>query len=139
MTRAHRWTPPQRISAWLPLVAGLGLAACHAQSGSAPILTSLSPTAADITSGNPVEITVRGAGFDSLNTVHFGRLVIPSVARSNDSTLRFGIPTDDTFLTDRGPAPVQPLASGTYEVRVETRKGRSNPLPITVVNGRSAR
>lgn len=117
----------------------VALGACHAQSNGAPIITSLAPITADITSGNHVEVTVRGAGFDSLNTVHFGRLVIPSVPRTNDSTLRFGIPTDDTFLTDRGPAPVQPLAGGTYDVRVETRKGRSNALTMTVVNGRSAR
>jgi hypothetical protein len=126
----------------LPLAAvfaTLALGACHAQSGSAPLLTSITPATANISNGMPVEVTVHGAGFDSLNTVHFGRLVIPSVPRLNDSTMRFGVPVDDTFLTDRGPAPVQPLASGPYDIRVETRRGRSNALRITLVNDTGAR
>lgn len=121
------------------IFAALALSACHAQSGRAPIITSVTPATANITNGIPVEITVHGAGFDSLNTVHFGRLVIPSVPRLNDSTMRFGVPVDDTFLTDRGPAPVQPLASGAYDIRVESRRGRSNALRIMLVNDKGAR
>jgi IPT/TIG domain len=121
------------------VLAAIGLAACHAQSGSAPIITSVAPTTVNISNGMAVELTVHGAGFDSLNTVHFGRLVIPSVPRVNDSTVRFGVPVDDTFLTDRGPAPVQPLAGGPYDIWVETQRGRSNPLRITLVNDRGAR
>jgi hypothetical protein len=84
-------------------------------------------------------VTVHGRGFDSLNTVHFGRLRIPAVPRTNDSIMRFTIPADDTFLPNRGGAPVLPLASGTYDLRIETARGLSNALPVAVTAAQGAR
>lgn len=115
------------------------LAACHARGGAGtsapPLLTALSPTQVSITGGNAATLTLRGRGFDSLNTVHFGTLRIPGVPRTNDSVMQFAVPTDNAFLPDRGPAPVQPLASGRYEVRVQTARGTSNALSVTLSAG----
>lgn len=115
------------------------MASCQMRTNGAPLLTRLSPVRADMTGGTVVELTVTGTGFDSLNTVHMGRLVIPAVPRLDDSTMRFAIPADDRFLPNRGGAPLTPLAGGTYEVRIETKKGMSNALSLVLVNGREAR
>jgi hypothetical protein len=103
------------------------------------MLTRLSPERVDISGGAVVELTVIGTGFDSLNTVHLGRLVVPAVRRLNDTTMRFAVPTDDRFLPDRGGAPLAPLAGGTYDLRIANAKGMSNTLRITLVNSREAR
>ena len=110
----------------------LPLAACHARSTAAPLLTSLSPVQVNVAGGSAGTLTLRGRGFDSLNTVHFGALRIPDVPRTNDSVMQFAVPTDNTFLPGRGPTPVQPLAGGRYDVRVEAKGGLSNALPVTL-------
>lgn len=110
----------------------LPLAACHARSTAAPLLTSLSPVQVNVAGGSAGTLTLRGRGFDSLNTVHFGALRIPGVPRTNDSVMQFAVPTDNTFLPGRGPTPVQPLAGGRYDVRVEAKGGLSNALPVTL-------
>ncbi|WP_291276500.1 IPT/TIG domain-containing protein [Gemmatimonas sp.] len=115
------------------------LVACHARPGGAPLLTSVTPTAVTLTGGAVAMLTVRGRGFDSLNTVHFGRLRVPGVPRTNDSTMRFAVPADDAFLPGRGGAPVLPLASGTYDLRVENASGTSNALAVTVTAAQGAR
>lgn len=120
------------------LVALLPLGACHmrgAASDAAPLLTSLSPTQVNVAGGSAGTLTLKGRGFDSLNTVHFGALRIPGVPRTNDSVMQFAVPTDNTFLPGRGPAPVQPLAGGRYDVRVEAKAGVSNALPVTLTTG----
>lgn len=113
----------------------LTLAACHARSTSAPLLVSLSPVQVSVAGGNAGTLTLKGHGFDSLNTVHFGALRIPGVPRTSDSVMQFAVPTDDTFLPNHGPTPVQPLASGRYDVRVQTARGTSNALTVTLTAG----
>jgi hypothetical protein len=120
------------------------LAACRARAGGAspsgaPLLTRLAPERVDISGGAVVELTVFGTGFDSLNTVHLGRLVVPAVRRLNDSTMRFAVPTDDRFLLNRGGAPLAPLTGGMYDLRIESTKGMSNTLRVMLVNSREAR
>jgi hypothetical protein len=100
------------------------LVACHARPSGAPLLTSVTPTAVTLTGGVVAMVTVRGRGFDSLNTVHFGRLRVPA---------------DDAFLPGRGGAPVLPLAPGTYDLRVENASGISNALAVTVTAAQGAR
>jgi hypothetical protein len=99
------------------------------------MLASLSPTQVSIAGGSAGMLTLKGSGFDSLNTVHFGTLRIPGVPRTSDSVMQFAVPTDDTFLPNRGPAPVRALSAGAYEVRVETKRGVSNALPVTLTAG----
>lgn len=115
------------------------LAACHARGATResapPLLTAVTPTEVSIAGGNAAMLTLRGRGFDSLNTVQFGTLRIPAVPRTNDSVMQFAVPTDNTLLPDRGPAPVQPLASGRYDVRVQTARGTSNALSVTLSAG----
>ncbi len=115
------------------------LTACHARGGTSasapPLLTALSPTQVSIIGGNAATLTLRGRGFDSLNTVHFGTLRIPGVPRTNDSVMQFAVPTDDTFLPNRGPAPIQSLSSGRYNLRVENRFGTSNAISVTLIAG----
>jgi hypothetical protein len=120
------------------LVALLPLGACHTRGAArdaAPLLTSLSPVQVNVAGGSAGTLTLRGRGFDSLNTVHFGALRIPGVPSTNDSVMQFAVPIDDTFLPGRGPAPVQPLAGGRYDVRIEARGGVSNALPVTLTTG----
>ena len=117
------------------MVIAAPLAACHARSATVPLLTSLSPTQVSIAGGNAGTLTLKGRGFDSLNTVHFGALRIPGVPRTSDSVMQFAVPTDNSFLPDRGPAPVQPLANGRYDVRVQTARGTSNALTVTLTAG----
>ena len=80
-------------------------------------------------------VVATGAGFDSLNTVHFGAVRLASVRRTSDSTLQFSVPLDDTFVPDRGERPVLPLAPGRYEVRVETARGVSNAKMFVLSGG----
>lgn len=128
---------PRAFSAAVPAVTMtvLLLGACHARGTSAPLLTSLSPEQVSVAGGSAGLLTLKGRGFDSLNTVHFGALRIPGVPRTSDSVMQFAVPTDNTFLPGRGPAPVQPLAGGRYDVRVEAKGGVSNALPVTLTAG----
>lgn len=111
------------------------LAACHVRGTAAPLLTSVTPSQITLAGGNAGLITVKGRGFDSLNTVHFGALRIPGVPRTSDSVMQFAAPTDNTFLPDRGPSPVQPLASGAYELRIQNTRGTSNAMTVTLIAG----
>ena len=125
-----------RVSSIATVALGaLALTACHARGPAAPLLTAVSPTQLSLAGGQVGTLTVRGHGFDSLNTVHFGALRIPAVPRTNDTLMQFAVPTDDTFLPNRGPAPVRALSAGTYDVRVETARGVSNAMTITLVSG----
>jgi hypothetical protein len=139
MTRTTLGGLPRARYALCVVAASSTLVACHARTTGAPLLTRLSPERVDISGGAVVELTVIGAGFDSLNTVHLGRLVVPAVRRLNDSTMRFAVPTDDRFLPDRGGAPLAPLAGGTYDLRISNAKGMSNTLRVMLVNSREAR
>lgn len=110
-------------------------AACHQRGASAPVIQSLVPASADVSRGELITVTVAGRGFDSLNTVHFGRVELRMVPRTADTVLRFTVPRDDEQIPDRGAGPVVPLASGTYEVSVTTRGGTSNTLPFMLAGG----
>ncbi len=116
--------------AWLavlPLVV-----ACHQRGRAVPVIESLTPATADVTRGAIIDVTIRGRGFDSLNTVQFGRVLLRQVPRTSATSLRFTVPRDDEQIPDRGAAPVTPLASGTYPVSVTTRQGTSNTLAFTL-------
>ncbi len=117
------------------------VAGCHhaPRGGTAPSLTSLSPNRADVSQGQVVDVTVNGAGFDSLNSVSFGDLELRQVPRLSASTLRFTVPLDDVQRPGRGEAPPARLVGGTYSVRVRTSHGTSNVLPFTLVNVVGAR
>ena len=118
----------------------LSLGACHARAGtSAPLIVAVAPDSVNIGGGAAPLLTVRGRGFAARNTVHFGALRIPDVPRTSDSIMQFAVPTDDTFLPNRGPAPVTPLASGKYEVRVVNAAGTSNAVVITLRSAQGAR
>lgn len=114
--------------AWFILVAP----ACHTRHAAAPLITALTPSSADVTRGDPVDVVVAGRGFDSLNTVHFGWVRLQQVPRTSPTSLKFQVPRDDEQVPDRGGAPVQPLPSGTYDVRVSTTRGSSNALAFTL-------
>lgn len=135
--RMHTWYRARRTMC--VAAATTTLAACHTSTSGTPLLTRLSPERVDISSGAAVELTVFGTGFDTLNTVHLGRLVVPAVRRLNDSTMRFAVPTDDRFIPDRGGAPLAPLAGGTYDLRIANAKGMSNTLRVILVNSKEAR
>jgi hypothetical protein len=121
MSRVHR------ACLLLPFVV-----ACHHRVGSAPVLESLAPASADISRSDPVNVTITGRGFDSLNTVYFGRVQLRQVPRTTATSVRIAVPRDDEQVPDRGGAPVLPLPSGIYEVRVGTARGVSNALPFTL-------
>ncbi|WP_461413178.1 hypothetical protein [Gemmatimonas sp.] len=118
----------------------LSLGACHARAGtSAPFIIAIVPDSVNIGGGAAPLLTVRGRGFAARNTVHFGALRIPDVSRTSDSIMQFAVPTDDTFLPNRGPAPVTPLAAGRYEVRVANAAGTSNAVAVMLRSAQGAR
>jgi hypothetical protein len=121
------------------LCAAFALTACHRQSGSAPLLSAVAPDIVNIGGGRVSMLTVRGHGFERTNTVHFGALRIPDVPRTNDSVMQFAVPTDDTFLPDRGPAPLKALGAGRYDLRIANRRGTSNAVVVTLTSGGEAR
>jgi len=96
----------------------------------APQLTALTPTTADVSRGELVEVVIAGRGFTAMNTVHFGPVVLVQVPRRSDRELRFMVPLDDTQQPGRGEAPPLPLPAGTYRVTVTTARGTSNALPF---------
>jgi hypothetical protein len=108
------------------------LAACHQRTRAVPVIASLTPAAGDIARTALIDVTIAGRGFDSLNTVHFGRVLLRQVPRTSATSLRFTVPRDDEQIPDRGAAPVTPLASGIYAVKVTTQHGTSNALPFTL-------
>ncbi len=97
-----------------------------------PRIESLSPANGSVADGSIISVLVTGSGFDSLNTVHFGRLELRQIPRISETTLRFVVPLDDSQLPDRGEAPPQALAEGPYTVTVSTSRGRSNVLTFTL-------
>lgn len=103
-----------------------------------PTLASLTPNRGNVARGDIVEVVVNGAGFDSLNTVHFGDIVLRQVPRRSLTTLRFSVPLDDAQRSNRGGSPPVPLSSGPYPVRVTTSKGESNALMFQLEGGRGA-
>ena len=113
---------------------------CHRSSTTGgPTLRSLTPNRADVGQGQVVDVIVNGHGFDSLNTVSFGELVLRQVPRLSATTLRFSVPLDDVQRPGRGEAPPARLPGGTYEVRVSTARGASNALRFTLLNGQGIR
>lgn len=118
----------------------LSLGACYARAGtSAPLIVAIAPDSVNIGGGAAPMITIRGRGFTARNTVHFGALRIPEVPSSSDSVMQFAVPTDDTFLPNRGPVPVTPLAAGRYDVRVANAGGTSNAVAVTLRSAQGAR
>lgn len=118
----------------------LSLGACYARAGtSAPLIVVIAPDTVNIGGGAAPMLTIRGRGFAVRNTVHFGALRIPDVPRTSDSVMQFAVPTDDTFLPNRGPVPVTPLAAGRYEVRVENAAGTSNAVAVSLRSAQGAR
>ncbi len=117
------------------------VAGCHrtAATGVAPSLRSLTPSRGDITQDQVVDVIVDGVGFDSLNTVNFGELVLRQVPRVSATTLRFSVPLDDVQRPGRGEAPPARLSGGSYAVRITTARGTSNALAFTLLNGRGSR
>ena len=102
-------------------------------------MRSLTPSRGDVTQGQVVDVIVDGSGFDSLNTVRFGELVLRQVPRLSATTLRFSVPLDDVQRPGRGEAPPAPLSSGRYMVRVTTSRGTSNALAFTLLTGGTSR
>lgn len=139
--RAHALA---RRSVWaFPLAGGVWFTACHRRTAVAPVVapvvTAVTPDTVRVGDGAAPLLTVRGRGFAARNTVHFGALRIPDVPRTSDTLMQFAVPTDDTFLPDRGAAPVSPLAAGRYELRIANAHGTSNVVAVTLVNARGAR
>ena len=118
-------------TAWLLTLLPV-FAACHQRGSVAPVIERLTPATADVSRGAMIDVTIAGRGFDSLNTVHFGRVLLRQVPRTSPTSLRFTVPRDDEQMQDRGAAPVVPLASGMYSVSVTTKRGTSNALPFTL-------
>lgn len=118
----------------LSIVVALAVMGCMRRGAVAPWVEAVSPSSGRVATGQLLEVTVRGRGFDSLNTVHFGAVVLSAVPRRSSTELRFVVPPDDTFLRNRGGAPPHPLPAGTYDVRVQTARGMSNGVPFVLSN-----
>ena len=138
-TSVPRSAPRISLASALRVTVSLTSSACHARAAVAPLISSVAPDTVTIGGGTAPLLTVRGRGFAARNTVHFGALRIPDVPRLSDSVMQFAVPTDDTFLPDRGPVPVTPLAAGRYELAIANAAGTSNSVVVTLLGGRGAR
>lgn len=127
------------MTAAVASVSVVSFSACRARIAVSPTISGISPDTVTIGGGTAPLLTVRGRGFAERNTVHFGALRIPDVPRVSDSVMQFAVPTDDTFLPDRGPVPVTPLAAGRYELAISNSGGTSNAVVVTVLGARGAR
>lgn len=118
----------------LPVVA---TACYHAQvRGVVPHLNRLVPSEGDVSDDAVVLVTVEGVGFDSLNTIYFGEVVLREVPRTSPTTIRFMVPLDDAQRPGQREAPPAALPAGRYDVSVTTAKGQSNRLVFTLLRSK---
>ena len=122
-------TTPMRWPLIATMLMGMStLTACHT---GAPVLARLTPAAADVSRGAPVDVLVEGRGFATHNTVQVGPLTLTDIPRQSTRALRFTLPAVETPRAGVE-APPAALASGSYPVTVATRAGTSNTLPLQV-------
>jgi hypothetical protein len=102
----------------------------------APRLNRLLPAEGDVSGDAVVLVIAEGVGFDSLNTVHFGEVVLRGIPRNSPTTIRFMVPLDDSQRPGQREAPPTILPEGRYEVSVATAHGQSNRLVFTLLRSK---
>jgi hypothetical protein len=99
----------------------------------APIIDSVRPDSVTVPYGGVVEVTLYGRGFlaeNPGNTLHFDRAQLNAVkGAAGGRRISFVIPDQ---ISSGGGAPPARLASGRYNISVETPGGVSNVVTIRV-------
>ena len=130
-----RFTVGRRTRWILPvLVLSLG-AACR---GTAPTPASLpvavlevSPEPIVVREGQPIDVTIRGTGFDATaNTVTVGPVILTTVlSRSGGTVIALSLP--DRVPSGGGAAPML-WSAGRYPLTVSNARGSSVPVMVTI-------
>jgi hypothetical protein len=130
-----RFTVGRRTRWILPvLVLSLG-AACR---GTAPTPSSLpvavlevSPEPIVVREGQPIDVTIRGTGFDATaNTVTVGPVILTTVlSRSGGTVIALSLP--DRVPSGGGAAPML-WSAGRYPLTVSNARGSSVPVMVTI-------
>ncbi len=98
-----------------------------------PHLERAIPSSADLSTGNVVEVELRGTGFTATgNAVWFGSLSVGSVASANGTSLRFIVPSQHPA---RGEVPPMMIQAGDYAVSIRNRNGVSDTISFTLRSG----
>ena len=98
-----------------------------------PHLERAIPSSADLSTGDVVEVELRGTGFTATgNAVWFGSLSVGSVASVNGTSLRFIVPSQHPA---RGEVPPMMMQAGDYAVSIRNRNGVSDTISFTLRSG----
>jgi hypothetical protein len=98
-----------------------------------PHLERAIPSSADLSTGDVVEVELRGTGFTATgNAVWFGSLSVGSVASANGTSLRFIVPSQHPA---RGEVPPMMIQAGDYAVSIRNRNGVSDTISFTLRSG----
>ncbi len=98
-----------------------------------PHLERAIPSGADLSTGDVVEVELRGSGFTATgNAVWFGSLSVGSVASANGTSLRFIVPSQHPA---RGEVPPMMIQAGDYAVSIRNRNGVSDTISFTLRSG----
>ncbi len=101
--------------------------------GKRPHLERAIPSSADLSTGDVVEVELRGTGFTATgNAVWFGSLSVGSVASVNGTSLRFIVPSQHPA---RGEVPPMMMQAGDYAVSIRNRNGVSDTISFTLRSG----
>ena len=98
-----------------------------------PHLERAIPSSADLSTGDVVEVELRGTGFTATgNAVWFGSLLVGSVASVNGTALRFIVPAQHPA---RGEVPPMMMQAGDYAMSIRNRNGVSDTISFTLRSG----
>ena len=98
-----------------------------------PHLERAIPSSADLSTGDVVEVELRGTGFTATgNAVWFGALSVGSVASVNGTSLRFIVPSQHPA---RGEVPPMMMQAGDHALSIRNRNGVSDTISFTLRSG----
>ena len=130
-----RFTVGRRTRWILPvLVLSLG-AACRRAAptpSSLPVaVLEVSPEPIVVREGQPIDVTIRGTGFDATaNTVTVGPVILTTVlSRSGGTVIALSLP--DRVPSGGGAAPML-WSAGRYPLTVSNARGSSVPVMVTI-------
>ena len=111
-----------------PLIGAPTKQACGVNS--APKIHTVTPGSAPVGRADVTRVRITGCGFDPLNSVTFGTVVVNQIAsRENGTVIILAIPKETYGATESGPMRLPP---GTYPLRVRNPRGISNSFDFVL-------
>lgn len=125
-----------RRNVWLlpALVLSLG-AGCRRAAPAASVLTTavleVRPEPIVVREGQPIDVTIRGTGFDAIaNTVTVGPVILTAVRSTGGGTV-IALSLPDRVPSGGGAAPML-WSPGQYALTVSNTRGSSVPVMVTI-------